>query len=158
MALSVGTLYAKLELLTDAFDKSLDDAGRRAWNTGKKLSAALTVPLVAAGRALYGAVGGSDWADRAGDRSDCAGCRSYDATVRRLTMLFRWIWEQVQRVGKWFGFGGEGPAAPAPRAASATSAVGASRGYSGERVGGRDAEIVEELKRIGRNTERKAYA
>ncbi len=83
----------------------------------------------------------------------------YNATVGRLTKLFKWIWDQIKVVGRWFGFGAGASAAPAPKAASATAGgAGGRRGDSDGRVRAWDREIVMELKKINANTQKKAYA
>lgn len=75
----------------------------------------------------------------------------YDNTIGRLTKMFGWIWDQIKKFGKWIGIGGDvsGPNAPTPKSATTASA---------EAVKGRDKDIVNELRRIRANTERRAYA
>lgn len=51
--MNVGTLTAKLELATGSFEKNLDDAGKKAWEMGKKLSASITAPMAAVGAGIF---------------------------------------------------------------------------------------------------------
>lgn len=75
----------------------------------------------------------------------------YDNTIGRLTKMFGWIWDQIKKFGKWIGIGGDvsGPNAPTPKSATTASA---------EAAKSRDKDIVNELKGIRSNTEKRAYA
>jgi hypothetical protein len=50
--MNVGTLTTKLELAKSGFEKSLNEARKKAWEVGKKLSVSVSAPMVAAGGAL----------------------------------------------------------------------------------------------------------
>lgn len=72
--MNVGTLTAKLDLLSDSFEKSLDDAGKKAWELGRKLTLGVTTPMAAAGgAALKFAQAQGSWAEELGNLSAATG-------------------------------------------------------------------------------------
>jgi len=73
--MNVGTLTAKLELARSRFEKSLDEARKKAWEVGKKLSVSVSAPMVAAGGALLRmAQAQGSWAEELGNLSAATGC------------------------------------------------------------------------------------
>jgi len=72
--MNVGTLSAKLELVVDSFNKSLDDAHRRLADAGKAMTTYISVPLAGAAAGLLRmAQAQGSWAEELGNLSAATG-------------------------------------------------------------------------------------